>query len=334
MRLTMDEIARMAGVSKATVSRVVNNIPDGVSTVTRDRIKRIITDLQYDNDATIEGRRGMRSHAVALILPDITNPFFAELAKEVTADARQRGYSVLLGNTEFSKEMEMEYIRAFIAKKVDGVILVSVGAECQKEHQMLGKYHVPCILLDRDVEGMERSALVVSDNVFAGFSCCELLIRNGSRDVAFISGSVDVSTSIERLEGYKQALKQYDIPFRQDMVRQGNYTMESGYQTVIELERTGLHYSAILAANDMMALGALKALKELDYRVPEQVQIVGFDNIVFAQYLDPPLTTVQQPTTEMGRHAAQLMIDAIEGKLRQKVVLRLQPKLLRRKTTR
>lgn len=333
-KITLDEIARMAGVSKATVSRVMNNVQEGVSDATRQHVKKIIEELNYDTDSALAARRGMRSHSIGLIVPDITNPFFSELAREIGNVAMYYGYSVLLGNTGFAMDVECRYITAFIAKKVDGLILVSSGSECQDAHMMLQKYRVPCVLLDRDIQGLKCSALVQSDNANASYNCCDLLIRNGSRNVVYISGPTHVTTSQERLEGYKRALKKHNIASASELIKRGNYTLESGYNAVLELERAGIRYSGILAANDMMALGALKALQELSYRIPDEIEIIGFDNIVYTQYTDPPLTTVQQPTIEMGREAIRLMMDAIDGKLKKVENIRLQPKLLRRKTTR
>lgn len=334
MGVTFEEIARLAGVSKATVSRVINNNPEGVGAETRERVQQIIDELNYDVESLLASRRGMRTKSIGLIVPDIANPFFAELAKEVGNRASEQGYSVLLGNTDFSLDTECKFVNEFTAKQVAGIILVSAGSTARKEHAVMKKYGVPCLLLDRFVDGLDDAVAVLSDNAFATFSCCELLIRKGSRNIAFISGSTDVSTSRERLEGYKDVLERHQIPFDKDMVKYGDYTSEGGYNAIIELERSAIQYDAILAANDMMALGAIKALKELSYRIPEDIQVIGFDNIVFAQYVDPPLTTVQQPTIEMGRKAVELILEEIENGALGGSIVRLQPKLLRRKTTR
>jgi hypothetical protein len=156
-----------------------------------------------------------------------------------------------------------------VAKKVDGIILVSCGNKCQREHFMPEKYRIPMVLLDRKLDGSNCFG-VYADNEYVTFRACETLIHNGSKEIAFISGSIGTYTSLERLNGYKDALKQYGIAFNPELIKKGNYTMESGYEAVLELERAGICYSAVIAANDMMALGALKALKELSYQVPEE----------------------------------------------------------------
>lgn len=333
MKVTVEEIAKIAGVSKATVSRVLNKVPEGVGTETRIRVQKIIEKMNYTSDLSGSTNRSMRSRSLALILPDIANPFFADIAKAVEARATQEDYIVILANTDFSEENEIRYLASLVAKKIDGIILVPSGLHRRSEHLLPEKYGIPMILLDRKFPGESGCVGVYSDNEYASFRSCEVLINNGSNRIVFLSGPLGVSTSTERFEGYKSALKQYGIEYAPQLVKYGNYTVESGYKAVIELERAGEKYSAILAANDMMALGALNALKEFSYRVPDEVELIGFDNISFSQYFDPPLSTIQQPTVEMGIKAAEMLFKVIGGETVTESV-RLQPRILMRKTTR
>lgn len=333
MRVTLEEIARATGVSKATVSRVLNDVPEGVGAATRERVKEALRRFGY-----VSGEQNVamniRSRCIGLIVPDITNPFFSEIAREVSAKAMSRDYMVILGDSGFSLNREDEAIRFMLSKKIDGMILVSAGSVCNETHELLEKYSVPCLLLDRDVVGMKRVATVVSDNVQISYTCCELLMNHGSFDIAYITGPTDVSTARERLEGYRKALERFNIPYREELIKIGNYTMDSGYNAVLELQRSGVRFSAVMAANDMMALGAMKALQELDYDIPKSAEIIGFDNIVFSQITDPPLTTVQQPTIEMGQIAVNTLIDAIDNKRVNSKTIKLKPRILKRKTTR
>lgn len=328
MKVTVEEIAKIAGVSKATVSRVLNHSATGVGEETRRRVQAVIDEMNYSvNSAGTH----MYSKSIALMIPDITNPFFADIARAVERRAALDNYIVILANTDFSEEKERSYLANLVAKKVDGIILVSCGSKCQREHFMPEKYRIPMVLLDRKLEGCNCFG-VYADNEYVTFRACEALINNGSKDIAFISGSIGTFTSLERLNGYKDALKQYGIAFNPELIKKGNYTMESGYEAVLELERAGICYSAIIAANDMMALGALKALKELSYQVPERIELIGFDNISFSQYCEPPLSTIQQPTTEMGKQAVEALLKMIKGESVSGSI-RLQPKILFRKTT-
>lgn len=330
MKVTVEEIAKIAGVSKATVSRVLNNVSEGVGLETRMRVQSVIDKMNYSVDRWNMGT--MKSRMIALVLPDITNPFFADIAKAVEARAKQAGYITILANTDFSEENESQYLVSLVSKKIDGIILVPSGIRTRPEHMMSRKYGIPMITLDRELAGNNWSG-VYSDNEYASFRSCEILIQHGSDRIVFLSGPLGVSTSTERFEGYKLAHKQYGNGFDPNLVKYGDYTVESGYKAVIELERAGAKYSAILAANDMMALGALNALKELSYKVPEEVELIGFDNISFSQYSDPPLSTIQQPTVEMGNKATDMILQLIDGETVSESV-RLQPRLLMRKTTR
>lgn len=332
MRITMDEIAKLAGVSKATVSRVLNDSECGVGEQTRVRVKKIAEELGYSVEQT-EKKNISFTRYIALILPDITNPFFADLAKSVEQSLRRKGYSLVLANTDFSEDNEAAQIRELMVKRLEGILLVPSGIRAREEHDLPRRYQIPMVLMDRKLEGISDIPGVYSNNEYASVISCEHLIRKGARDIVFISGPLNVSTSIERFEGYKAVLAQHSIPFRPEMCRHGSYTVESGYNAVLELERSGISYSAILAANDLMALGALKAVREFGYRVPEDVQIIGFDNIEFSQYCEPSLSTMQQPTFDMGAKAVELLTGIIE-KRDPVQPERLIPKLLMRKTTR
>ncbi len=333
MRITMDEIAKLAGVSKATVSRVLNDSECGVGEQTRVRVKKIAEELGYSVEQTEKKKNVSFTRYIALILPDITNPFFADLAKSVENSLRRKGYSLVLANTDFSEDNEAAQIRELMVKHLEGILLVPSGIRAREEHDLPRRYQIPMVLMDRKLEGISDIPGVYSNNEYASVISCEHLIRKGARDIVFISGPLNVSTSIERFEGYKAVLAQHSIPFRPEMCRHGSYTVESGYNAVLELERSGISYSAILAANDLMALGALKAVREFGYRVPEDVQIIGFDNIEFSQYCEPSLSTMQQPTFDMGAKAVELLTGIIE-KRDPVQPERLIPKLLMRKTTR
>ena len=334
--MTVTEIAQLLGVSKATVSRVLNNKP-GVGDQTRQRVKKFIDEL---TEKPIDSFLLNKASTIGLIIPDISNPFFSELARSIGEQCKRYGYTLILGNTDFSSAVECDYIRQFISIHVSGIILVSSSRVALPGHELLKKYMIPCLLLDRRVDGICRFADILCDNKYATYSCCELLIQNESPSIAFLSGGNDVSTSSDRFEGYKAALHDYGIPFNEDLVLDGEYTFESGYNSIIKLEKACVKYSAVLAANDLIALGAMKALKEFGYSIPNDIQIIGFDNIIFSSYMYPPLSTVQQPVLEMGKQAVTLMAEHLElseserqNKTADFKTIELQPKLLQRGTT-
>lgn len=334
MRVTIDDIARLAGVSKATVSRVINNKNEGVGAETRKKIQKLIDDLEYKPNLLARGIVTSKTKTLGLIIPDITNPFFTELVKAVENHANKNGYTVIIANTDFSRIKEEDYVSTFIAKRVDGVILTSTVSDNNTIHSKFKKYNVPCVLLDRAMNTIDYDAGVYVDNECGLYISCEYLIKHGNKRIAFISGPKNVSTSKERIEGYKMALAQYQIEFDESLIKYGNFTLDSGYKAVWELNKGEIDFTGILASNDVMAIGAMKALRELGYKVPEDVEIIGFDNIELSSMIDPPLTTVQQPTLEMGKKAIEFLLSLIEGKTLRNRYIRLQPKLIFRYTTR
>ena len=310
MRVTIDDIAKLAGVSKATVSRVINNSPNGVGEETRKRVLQVVKDTNYERDSYFGSGK---ARTIALVQPDITNPFFADIAKAIERTAAENGYMVIISNTDFSAEKEAENISKLITQKICGVILISSSKEVLPEHMIPGKYGIPIVLLDRKLVNNDCFPGVYSDTAYAAFRSCELMIK--------------------RMNGFMDAYKQYGLDFEPSLIKEGNYMVESGYNAVMELVREGTRFTAILAANDLMALGALKALKELSIAVPNDVQLIGFDNIIYTQLCDPPLSTVQQPTIEMGKKAVNTLLNLIDGK-KVDFNITLQPRLVLRDTTR
>lgn len=336
MRVTIDDIARIAGVSKATVSRVINDNPKGVGNATRQKVKDVIEQLGYNPSLLERGIALARTKSLGLIIPDITNPFFPELVKAVEKQATQQGYTVILGNTDFSSEKEQIYLSTFINKRVDGIILTTTSNNIGSIQHHLKKYNIPCVMLDRSLEDLlnENSAGVFVDNEYAAFLACEHLLLHGHKKIAFLGGPQELSTSHERFKGYAAALYQYNVAYDQQLVCSGDYTMKSGYDAVMTLSKQAIAFTGIVASNDAMAIGAIRALHQLNVPIPEQVEIIGFDNIEFSEMTDPPLSTIQQPTSDMGKLAVRLLLDLIAGKEPAIRYCRLQAKLILRGTTR
>ena len=333
-RVTMEEIARLAGVSKATISRVVNG-KDGVSERKRKQIVKLIEEMNYDTDAYLPSMAAkIRTKNVALVIPDITNPFFGELARAVGLKLNASGYSLLLGDSMFSADMETKWIRDLVSKKVDGIILATVCDRAAPGHYLMEKYHVPCVFLDSYLEEIPNCGIVTTNNVLAIFMACEFFIKKGVNRIVYIGGSSSRGVAAERLEGYRMAMQQFGLPYNNELVKTGDYTVESGYRSILELESAGVEYSEVLCANDLMALGAMNALKELSYRIPEDIQVMGYDNMFFSQYLTPSLSTIQHPIIEMGHKAAEFMIQAIEKDIKTPPNVKLKTRLLLRQSTR
>lgn len=333
MKITMEDIARMAGVSKATVSRVVNNVPEGVSDKTRRHVQDIIDSIDYRPDVLGRMVSRAKTNTIGLILPDITNPFYAHVVKAVGDHLEANGYTLLLSNSDGSFETEQKQISTFITKHVDGIILTSSSDRIDEVRCLIFKFHVPLVLLDRMVASIQACPGVFIDNEYALFGCTEHLIRNGHRRIAYITGPPDVSTTQERIAGYLAAHKHYALPFQEELLVNGEYTHESGYQLVHQMLSNEIAFTALLAGNDLMATGALKALKERELSVPKDIELIGFDNVSFSGIMSPALSSVEQPVRELGRRAAEMMLTLVTGRDPDPMIVRLEPKIVLRDTT-
>ena len=333
MKVTLDDIARMANVSKATVSRVLNQSDKGVGEETRKRVQQVIDELEYRPSLLARGISISKTKTIGVIIPDITNPFFSEISQKIAAYAAKRKYTVLFCTTDDSAEKEEQCISVMITKHVDGVILASVMPDQTQTHFRFQKYGIPCVFIDRKIPQMEQSGGVYVDNEYAFFMATEYLIRNQNRRIAFLSGPILVSTSKERIEGYRYALKAHGIPIDPQLMIVGDHSIETGYHAILEMNQKLVPYSAVLASSDIIAMGAIKALKQLGVKIPQEVEVIGFDNIEFAELIDPPLTTMEQPIDELAHRAVVMLMQLIQNIPLKEQNIRLESRLIYRKTT-
>lgn len=333
MKITISDIARMANVSKATVSRVINNKPEGVGKETRENILKIIEECGFHPSLVARGLVTKKTKSIGLIITDIANSFYPLLVRGAEDYANKLGYSLFLCNSDNSPEKEKQYIKAFIEKSVDGVILSSSMNETSYHYSILKSKNIPLVVLDRCVEGNQHDASVFFDNVKGAYIAVNYLIDNGHKNIAFISGTKSLVISKNRLSGYKMALEERNLKVREDIIVEGDYQFESGYKRALELIEQGKEFSAIFAGNDSMAIGAIKALKSRNIKIPDQVEVIGFDNVDISWLIEPQLSTIGQPAYEMGVKGAKQLVTLIEGKKIGKKNIILEPELILRETT-
>ncbi|MEG0833157.1 MAG: LacI family DNA-binding transcriptional regulator [Oscillospiraceae bacterium] len=329
----MEDIARMAGVSKATVSRVVNNKAEGVGALTRQRVKAIIEDAEYKPDLLGRGIVTSKTHTIGIIVPDITNPFYSMLVKAIGDKLDESGYTLLLSSTGASFETEQKHLATFIAKRVDGIILTTSSNRIDEVRCMIFKYNLPLVLLDRTVANIANCPGVFIDNEYALFISTEYLIKRGHYKIAYVTGQPEVSTTQARVAGYLAAHKHYRIPFREELLVHGEYSYESGYAAVSDMLDRNVDFTALLCGCDTMAIGALTALKEHGKKVPEDIELIGFDNIQFSHIIEPSLTTVEQPVMELGREAAKMVLSLVNEEELETNTKRLEPRMVFREST-
>lgn len=327
---TMREVAQQAGVSDATVSHVINNTRF-VMPETRDRVLAAMSSLNYRPNALARSLRQGKTNTIGLILPDSANPFFAEISRSIEDEAFRLGYSVILCNTERDLKREHFYVDVLSKKQVDGMIFIAAGDQVDSLNFLLGE-GIPVVLIDRDLPSREVDA-VLSDNQKGGYLATRHLIDLGHTRIACIAGPSNITPSSERIIGYHMALEESDLPYDEELVLCGDYHPESGMQITKEFLAQDPRPTAIFALNDLMALGALRAAAESGCSVPEDLAIVGFDDIELACYTNPPLTTISQPKEETGIQAVNLLAGRISDKTLPPRRIVLQPQLIIRGST-
>ncbi len=311
MSATIRDVARRARVSVATVSRVVNRTTHRVRPTTRRRVLAVVKSLGYHPNVIAQSLKKRASRTVALIVPDISNPFFPAIARGIEDAARQRGYAVLLCNTYEDLDREDAYLQLLRKRWVDGLIFATVGSNT-RHLRALRREGLPVVLVARDVDGITIDAVLV-DNFRGAFDATNHLIGLGHRSIAHIAGPASLRVAQERRRGYQRGLAEAGVRQDDALVAEGDFTADGGRAAIETLLGRGQRFSGVVAANDLMAIGAMEALRAVGRRVPDEVAVVGFDDITFASLVSPALTTVAQPKYRMGQIAMERLLEVMAG---------------------
>lgn len=327
----LQDVARQAGVSAATVSRVINE-PALVNGRTRARVQQVIAEMGYHPSRVARRLRveSGRSNLIGLVIPDIQNPFFADIVRGVEDAAQRHGYAVFLGNADEDLDKERRYLEVMRSEAVDGVILPP-SCETDTAAAQLVRDGIPVVCVDRRLATVHVDTVMI-DNVQGAYEATEHLLAHGHRRVGFISGRLDLSTSRERVQGFRRALEDRGIPMDPELVLSGDGRQESGRELATRLLALPEPPTALVAGNNLMALGALEAIHERGLRIPEQVAIIGYDDTPWARALNPPLTTVRQPGYELGSRAMELLLQRMEQPDRGTSSVLLHPTLVVRRS--
>jgi LacI family transcriptional regulator len=329
-QITIKDVAAHAAVSVATVSAVING-NKYVSPELAERVKASIAELGYERNSLARSLKTQTSHTIGLIISDITNPFFTSIVRGVEDVANEHHYSLILGNTDEDLKKEMSYVRLLESKRADGLIVaVTTGSH---EYLHAGSaHHLPLVSIDRSLFELGIDAVLV-DNVAGARMAVEHLIALGHCRIGTVTGIAGITTTEERLAGYRQALEAHGIPFDPALVATADSRVEGGENGAMQLlTQPGERPTALFLMNGLMVIGALQALTKLGLRCPEDIALVGFDDFEWASVLHPQLTTVRQPTYEIGQMAAQFLFDRLEKRDREARELRLRPQLIVRES--
>lgn len=328
MAITIKDIAKKANVSITTVSRVLNNKTEGIGEETRKRILDIIEEMDYRPNTIARSMITKQTNTIGLIIPDIRNPFFPELVRGVEDVANQAKYSVFLCNTDGSINRETKALRLMEEKNVDGIVFTSSHATTGHPLQeFVHKHKTPVVLLDRGLDD-EKFSGVYTDNEKAGYLATKHLVELSHVKIGCITGPSDIQNSKDRLKGYVKALEENQLSIDESLIISGDYQMEGGYRAAKTLlKKQGV--TAIFALNDLMAFGVYQAAAELGIRIPDELSVVGFDNLKYNQLLNPKLTTIEQPVYRMGEMATRMLLKQIkEGGDADNRTIHLEPELI------
>lgn len=331
-RVTLKTIASRAGVSTVTVSRALNSRYD-VSEETRRKILAIAKELGYTPNHLAKSLKSGRTKTVGVIVSDISNPFFGTAIRGMVEALRKKKCHILLCDSSEDPSLEEESFQVLLERRVDGIIVTTSSEEnLRKFLPIFAQENIPCVLLARRIKGISISFVTV-DDVFGSFAAVEHLIRKGHKRILYMAGPFDLTTSKDRLQGYTEALKKYGIERDDNLIHFTKAKMEDGYAVVKEALRKGFEFTAIATFNDYLAFGALRALLEEDLKVPDDVSIVGYDDVEFAAISWVPLTTVRIPKYELGVEAAKILLSHIRKEVEEIQEVVLKPELIVRNST-
>ena len=309
---TIGDVAKRAGVSTVTVSRVINGASN-VSIPTREKVERAIKELHYVPSVAARSLRSRRTQALALLVPDITNPFWTTVARGVEDAAQNGGYSLLLCNTDENAAKQQHYIDVMISQRVDGIIIAPCHSDATKLKRLRDR-SIPTVVIDRRVEGWQVDT-VISDSISGARALVKYLIGLGHQRIAVLSGPKHTASAEDRIIGYRLALTETGIPFNKKLIYRGEFKVSSGMAMTEQLLDLNPRPTAIFATNNSIAMGAIDAMNQHGLNIPQDMALVCFDDIPYLSHMLPFLTVVAQPVYELGMQAARLLLCRLDGQV-------------------
>jgi LacI family transcriptional regulator len=299
---TIYQVSELAGVSLATVSRVMNN-SSKVSPKTREKVLAAMAELNYQPNSIAQSLASRRSNCVGVLVSELHGPIFGSLVSSIEAELRLADKFTIFAVGHSDEEKEKEGINFLVSRNCDALIL-HLEAVSDGFLRQLRKNPMPFVVINRDVRGLKRNCISL-DNELGGFEATRHLLELGHREIAYITGPMTWGDAQDRLAGHKRALAAFGVSFDENLMIEGDYLVSGGNRAMQDLFDRGVGFSAVVCANDEMAVGAIEVIREHGKSIPDEISVVGFDNVRWAPFLNPKLTTVNYPIREMGRMAAR-----------------------------
>lgn len=334
MRTTIKDIASYTGFSVTTISLVLNNKAKKIPKSTKDTIFEAVEKLNYHPNQLAVSLVKKRTETIGLIISDVSNVFFSNLAKGVEDECRKKGWNLVLCNTNDKHERDLSYIQVLADKGVDGILFcMSLDSDKKKALEsikLIEKLKLPFVMVDRFLEEADCCSVFVNHKQ-GGYIAARHLLELGHKRIGCVAGPMRLEDSRDRLSGYENALNEFGIPLRNELIFEGYYNQESGAEAVDYL--LDQNVSAIFSFNDMSAYGVYNRLRKKGLSVPGDISLIGYDDIFFSEILDVPLTTVRQPVYEMGVEAVKQLVEEVENDSNSHKCITFQPNLIIREST-
>jgi LacI family transcriptional regulator len=324
--VTIKDVAKRAGVAASTVSYVINN-KKSVKKETRERIINAIEELNYSPNLVARSLKTKITHTIGVIVPDLSNMFFTDIIRGIEDTMSKEGYVIILCSTYENIEKEKRDLSILLKKDIDGLIYVSAG----KNRIYISDHKIPIVLVDRKIGESYLSVMV--NNKKGGFLATDHLLDKNNAEVFILTGPLTINTYFERMNGYIEALKKHGYEYNEHLVINCDSSYAGGIKAIEELLKNKISFRSIFAANDLIALGAMKAIIKNGLRIPNDVSIVGFDDISTSAIVNPSLTTIRQPKYLMGVKAAELILDQLNNRSIDNRHILLEPEIIVRETT-
>jgi LacI family transcriptional regulator len=327
----LKDVARTAGVSVGTTSRVINKHPS-VSEEKRNRVLKAIDELGYKCNAIAKSLKMQKTKTIGVIIPDIANEYYADIVRGAEDIASKADYSIILCNTDCKEKNELATIKMLAEKQVDGIIMITYKLTPKTSKQLIDT-GLPYVMVSTHVRDKNIVSVNISNDQ-AAYDAVQYLISRGHKSIAMITGPLDdIEGGIYRLNGYKRALSDNNIKYDQNLICESDYHFATGYNSMLKLLNRNIHFTAVIAASDYTIIGAAKALKEKNIQIPKDIAIMGFDNLAITEYIQPAITTVEQPRYEMGLVSVKQLLKMVNGEELEEKQIVVNHKLIIRDST-
>ncbi|MBD1572980.1 HTH-type transcriptional repressor PurR [Vibrio sp. S17_S38] len=327
---TIKDVARIAGVSTTTVSHVINKTRF-VAEATQERVMAAVTELNYAPSAVARSLKCNTTNTIGMLVTQSTNPFFAEVVEGVESYCYRQGYTLILCNTGGLVEKQRDYIRMLAGKRVDGLLVMCSDLDDELRIMLDGHPDIPKVVMDWGPE-TSKADKIIDNSEEGGYLATRYLINNGHTDIACLSGHFEKMACKERIAGCKRALAEAGLTLPEDWLLEGNFECDTAVIAADKILAMEKKPSAVFCFNDIMALGLMSRLQEKGIKIPEDISIIGYDNIDLSAYFSPPLTTIHQPKRRVGKTAVEILLERIKDKEHAKQVFEMFPELVERST--